>query len=102
MTIEDDILTQNILRYYEEVLPALKSSEDGWISVNSLLNAYLIDNAKDLENDMSKFHVLVTPKGKYLTKSLIPWRQLIERYQAVIFEGNKIISAISRMYPANK
>jgi hypothetical protein len=102
MTIEDDSLTQNILRYYEEVLPALKSSEDGWISVNSLLNAYLIDNAKDLENDMSKFQVLVTPKGKYLTNSLIPWPQLLERYQAVIFEGNKIISTISRMYPANK
>jgi hypothetical protein len=102
MTIEDDSLTQHILAYYEEVLPALKTSEDVWIGQNNLLNAYLIDNAKDLGSDMSKFQVLVTPKGKYLTKSLIPWGQLLERYQAVITEGNKIISTITGMYPANK
>jgi hypothetical protein len=102
MTIEDDSLTQNILKYYEEVLPALKSSEDRWIGQNNLLNAYLVDNAKDLQSDMSKFQVLVTPKGKYLTNSLIPWTQLLERYQAVITEGNKIISAINGMYPVDK
>ena len=101
MTIEDDSLTQNILTYYEEVLPALKSSEDVWISANNLLNAYLIDNAKDLQSDMSKFQVLVTSKGKYLTNSLIPWTQLLERYQTVITEGNKIISTITGMYSAN-
>jgi hypothetical protein len=102
MSIENDSLTQNILMYYEEVLPHLQSSEGGWISGNNLLNAYLLDNVKDLESDMSKFETLATPKGKYLTRALIPWPQLLERYQAVITEGNKIISSITRMYPVDQ
>jgi hypothetical protein len=98
MTIEDDSLTQNILTYYQETLPRLKSSEDHWINENDLLNVYLIDNTKDLESDISKFQVLTTPKGRYLAKKLIPWQQLLDRYQAVILQGNTIISAITSNY----
>ena len=102
MTIENDSLTQNILEYYEEILPELGSSEQGWVSENDLLNTYLTDNTKDLGSDVSKFQVLTTPKGKYLTKTLIPWPQLLERHESLIVEGNKIISAISTMYPDSK
>jgi hypothetical protein len=98
MTIENDSLTQDILSYYEEVLPSLNSSENGWIGQNDLLNTYLNDNVKDFENDMSVFKVLATPKAKHLAKSLIPWPQLLARYEAVIVEGNKIIATINRMY----
>jgi hypothetical protein len=102
MTIENDSLTQNILKYYEEVLPALKTSEDGWLTQNTLLYTYLIDNVKDFRSDDAKFQALVTPKAKYLTRSLVPWPQLLERYQAVITEGNEIISTISGMYADGK
>jgi hypothetical protein len=102
MTIENDSLTQNILEYYEEILPEIGSSEGGWVTENDLLNTYLIDNTKDLGSDMSKFQVLTTPKGKYLAKTLIPWPQLLERHESLIIEGNKIISTISTMYPDNK
>jgi hypothetical protein len=99
MTIEDDSLTQSILTYYQEALPALKASEDGWVRANDALNEYILDNTKDPDSDMSKLLVLVTPKAKFLTKSLIPWPQLLERYQEVIIQGNKIESAISTDYP---
>jgi hypothetical protein len=102
MTIETDSLTQNILNYYQEVLPALESSEEVWINANKELLTYLGDNVKDFENDMDKFQVLTASKGKFLTKSLIPWPQLLNRYQAVIVEGNKIILKISKLYPDNK
>lgn len=102
MTIENDSLTQNILSYYEEVLPSLNSSESGWLSQSSLLNTYLRDNVKDFDNDMSVFQVLATPKGRHLSKSLIPWPQLLERYQAVIVEGNKIIATITGIYGDNR
>jgi hypothetical protein len=98
MTIEDDSLTQNILTYYQETLPQLKSSEDRWLNLHNLLNVYLIDNTKDLESDVSKFQVLATPKGRYLAKKLIPWQQLLKRYQAVILKGNDIVSAITSNY----
>lgn len=102
MTIENDSLTQNILEYYEEYLPELESSEQGWITENDLLNAYITDNTKDLGSDLSKFQVLTTPKGKYLAQTLIPWTQLLERHDSLIVEGNKIISTISAMYPDSK
>jgi|WetSurMetagenome_2_1015567.scaffolds.fasta_scaffold301174_1 hypothetical protein len=98
MSIENDSLTQNILNYYQEVLPALQTSEEIWLSQNRLLITYLTDNAKDFENDMDKFQVLITPKGKYLTKSLIPWQQLLDRYNMISFEGNKIILIINKLY----
>jgi len=102
MSIENDSLTQNILNYFQNVLPTLQSSEQVWLSVNKSLIDYVTDNVKDFENDMDKFQVLTTPKGKHLTKKLIPWPQLIERNQAVIVEANKIISKINKMYPNNK
>jgi hypothetical protein len=102
MTIENDSLTQDILNYYQEVLPALTSSEEVWISGNNALLTYLDNNVKDFENDMDKFRVLRASKGKHLTESLIPWPQLLDRYQAVIVEGNKIILQINKLYPDNK
>jgi hypothetical protein len=102
MTIENDSLAQSILEYYEETLPALHTSEQGWISENEVLNNYLINNVRDMGSDSSKFQVLATPKGKYLTKSLIPWPQLLERCHSVITEANKIVARISMMYPKSK
>lgn len=102
MSIENDSLTQNILNYFQVVLPSLQTSEEIWLSQNRLLITYLTDNVKDFENDMDKFQVLTTAKGKYLTKSLIPWQQLLDRYKLVSFEGNKIILNINKLYPKNK
>jgi len=102
MTIENDSLIQKILNYYQEVLPQIESSEKGWINNNASLNNYLVDNSKDYENPIEDFKVLTTSKGKYLTKSLIPWPQLLERYQNIITEGQEITSDISKMYPSNK
>ncbi len=101
MSIENDSLTQNILNYYQEVLPALQTSEERWFSQNRLLLTYLTDNVKDFENDMDKFEVLTTPRGKYLTKSLIPWPQLLERYKTVSLKGNKLILNIDKLYQNN-
>ena len=99
MTIENDTLTQEILTYYEEVLPALGSSENGWTSENDLLNNYLADHVTDFQNVMSEYQVLATPKVRHITQQLIPWPQLLERYQAVVVEGGKIIKTIEQMYP---
>ncbi len=101
MSIENDSLTQNILNYYQEVLPALQTSEERWFGQNRLLLTYLTDNVKDFENDMDKFQVLTTPKGKYLTKSLIPWQQLLDRYKMVSTKGNRIILSIDKLYQNN-
>ncbi|HCT29745.1 MAG TPA: hypothetical protein DIW31_03190 [Bacteroidales bacterium] len=94
MSIENDSLAFEILNYYEEVIPTLQTSESAWLSVHSKLNAYLSDNVSDYGNDMAKWEALTTPKAKYLTKILIPWPQLLERYQAIIDSGEAIIKKI--------
>jgi hypothetical protein len=99
MTIENDSLLIRILNYYQEILPALQTSEEVWENEHKTLLTYFTDNVKNFDSDMDKFRVLSSSKGKFLSKELIPWQQLIDRYQAVIDEGNKIISAIENSYP---
>lgn len=98
MTIKNDNLTQNILNYYEETIPALQSSEQFWLDQHELFNNYLIDNCTDLENDLAKWELLTNSKAKYLSRTLIPWPQLIDRYNSVIDDANKIIVQIDKLY----
>jgi Family of unknown function (DUF6090) len=98
LNVENDSLSIAILELYEATIPKIKSSENGWIERNRKLQDYLIDNVNDIENNISKWKVLVTPKGKYLCKSLIPWGQIFERYEDFIKEGESIIGQIEKMY----
>jgi hypothetical protein len=102
MNIENDSLTQDILNYYQEVIPDLKSSEEGWFSVHNRLRVFLEDNVTGPETDKTKLSALTTPKGRHLTRLLIPWPQLIERYHTVIDRGNTIIAEIDKTYPREK
>ena len=102
MNIENDSLTQDILNYYQEVVPDLKSSEDGWFGIHGRLRIFLEDNVTGPETDKTKLSALTTPKGRHLTRLLIPWPQLIERYHTVIDRGNAIIAAIDKTYPGEK
>jgi len=102
MSIENDSLSFAILNYYQETLQALKLSESGWISQSGLLHSYILENTKNVEDEMSQWQVLATPKGRFISKGLIPWPQLYERYQHLINEGNSIIQQIDNMYPGKK
>lgn len=102
MTIEEDSLALDILDYYQEILPSIKSSESSWLGNHNNLKEYLVDNVKDIDSDMAKWEVLVTPKGKYLTKSLIPWPQLFERYENLLTSGESIVKQIDELYPDEK
>jgi hypothetical protein len=102
MTIENDSLAQDILNYYQDILPNLKISENWWHSTNESLQTYLSNNIKDFDDNMDEFHVLATSRGKHITKSLIPSQQLLFYYQAVIDKGNNIITTINKLYPNNK
>lgn len=97
LNIEDDDLSLQILNYYQETIPALQSSEGGWLSLNNDLNSYIRNNLKDNSN-LAYWEVLVTPKAKLLTSNLIPWEQLLQRYENVVSEGKKIIETINKDY----
>jgi hypothetical protein len=46
--------------------------------------------------------VLTTPKGKYLCKKLIPWKQLYDRYEDFIKLGESVIKQIDVKYSMPK
>lgn len=96
--IESDTLVSEILYYYQEALPQVQASEGGWGKVQNVLNDYLINNTKDLNDNMSYWETLSTSKGKYLAKRLVPWKQLYERYNNLIAKGQTIISLIDKEY----
>ena len=92
--IEDDSLAINILELYHENISKLKSSENYWLATNKELQEYIMNNVKDIDDDLSQWEVLTTPKGKYLCKKLIPWKQLYDRYEDFIKLGESIIRQI--------
>jgi hypothetical protein len=77
----------------------LRSSEEGWQSLHNHLSDYLLDNVKDFDNYADIWEVLTTAKGKFLTKTLRPWNQLLERYRDIITSGSKIVATIHKLYP---
>lgn len=100
LTIENDTLTQDILDYYQEIVPALQTSEEDWIAQHTALVNFVTDNCKDFYNNPALWQTLTEPKAKYLSKHLIPWPQLIDRYNQVINKAEKIVNLISKNYPS--
>jgi hypothetical protein len=99
LTIENDTLTQDILDYYQEIVPALQTSEDDWIAEHTALVNFVTDNCKDFKNDLAQWQTMTEPKAKHLSTHLIPWPQLIDRYNQVIKKAEKITNIISKIYP---
>jgi hypothetical protein len=58
----------------------------------------MMNNVKDIDDDLAQWEVLITPKGKYLCKKLIPWNQLYDRYFDFIKLGESIIRQIDAKY----
>lgn len=96
--IENDSLSLNILKFYQETLSEVNSSESGWLSNQKKLQTYLDENLVDPESTADNFRVLTTPKGKKLAKNLVPWNQIYERYNNLIKSGEVIIKQIDEEY----
>ncbi|WP_166925309.1 DUF6090 family protein [Flavobacterium poyangense] len=96
--IENEALSLNILKFYQESLSEVNSSETGWISMQKKLQSYMEDNLTDPENLADNWKLLTTPKGRKLTKNLVPWNQIYERYNNLIVLGETIIKQINTEY----
>jgi len=97
--IENDSLVSTLLYYYQEVLPAVQSSEGGWGKNQVLLNDFLMENTKNPEDNWSYWEALATPRGRYFSRQLIPWGQIYERYNVLIAKGETIMALIDKEYP---
>lgn len=100
--IENDSLSLNILKFYQQTLSEVGSSESGWMSNQKKLQNYLEENLNNPESIAENWNVLTTPKGKQLTKNVIPWNQIYDRYNNVIKSGETIIKQIDEEYDLKK
>lgn len=96
--IENDSLSLNILKYYQQTLSEVEASESGWMSNQKKLQTYLDENLNNPESIEDNWNVLTTPKGRKLTKNLIPWNQIYKRYNNLIKSGETIIKQIDKQY----
>ncbi|WP_316634484.1 DUF6090 family protein [uncultured Flavobacterium sp.] len=96
--IENDSLSLNILKYYQQTLSEVNSSESGWMSQQKKLQLFLDENLNNPESIEDNWSLLTTPKGKKLTKNLIPWDQIYKRYDNLIKAGEVIIKQIDEEY----
>jgi hypothetical protein len=97
--IENEELAQEILFYFQQGTSQLKSSENGWLSRQESLRNFWEINIKEDENDLEKgLSLLQTSKGKRLTKQLLPWQQLYDRYDTLMSSGKRIIELINNEY----
>jgi hypothetical protein len=89
--IKDENLLQDILYFYEQAIPQLKSSEDARLNFEDKLTDLFID-------EHVSYQILIQPNANNLCVRLIPWPQLLERYKAIITLGDKITNEIDREY----
>jgi hypothetical protein len=99
--IEDEQLLTSILMLYQTLLPQIQTSEGGWSSRQHKLRDYRDDKLEG-DDELSRFRMLTTPKGKRLLQQMQTGAQLYERYQNYIDQSRQIIKAIDAAYPAEK
>lgn len=104
LQIEDQKLLYNILLLYQEKIQNLGLSENAWLSSHNRLMNYLMEETDiDINNiETAVAHKIFNQrKVKNYTSVLIPWDQLLERYQEVLTLEQTIIKQINQHYPEN-
>ncbi|WP_194972596.1 hypothetical protein [Aquiflexum lacus] len=97
--IQNKDLMFNILYFYQEALPRIKASENGWLRVHQRLRDYILDNTSyEEDGTLNNKELIIAPKGKIITKTLIPSPQLFGRYRALQELGKEIIFEINKEY----
>ena len=97
--IADKQLLQNILNYYEQAIPQLNNSENGWIGLQKSLSDFFTDSKTEYDDGTNNYFQLITmPKAKNLSKKLVPWPQLYERYNQIIALSSTVVKEIDNNY----
>jgi hypothetical protein len=96
--IEDQKLLTDILDLYQNRLQLIKLSEGGWSNSQHRLRDY-VDEQLEGDDQLARWRVITSPKGKRLVTRMKTVDQLYERYQQYIDKSNSIIKQIDTSYP---
>ncbi len=95
--IENEVLQQGILNFYQQDLPTYYTTTNAWNSYRYNLQDFVIENLVKKENGTdNRFQVLTMPKAHNLCENLIPWQQLFERNETIIKSATSLIAEIDK------
>lgn len=95
--IEHPELLNDILTLYQNVLPQLQTSENGWRARQNKFRDYR-DDVLVADDAADRLRLLTSPKGKRLVKQMVTTPQHYERYRNYAQLGTTIIKLIDA-YP---
>ncbi len=97
--IEDTRLLDQILRYYQDALPAIGRSEAVWRQHREQFRNYMDASRDSVPGDGMTLKLLLKPRGKSLCEDMVANPQLYERYGQIIAQAKTIVQSIEQAYP---
>ncbi len=98
-TIESDSLQNNILNLYQEDIPSLLNSSDGYIERKMKFTNYINDNKiKETDSTDNFYKLVATEKCYSYAQQLKGVEEIIERYNICIRRMQKISLEIDKQY----
>jgi len=97
--IEDEAIQNDIMDLYQESIPSLLLSTDGYIDRKNAFFAFQIKNEKRLTDSTTNFlSLLATDEAHNLSYILSGTGEIRERYDVCIDKMNKIVANIDKKY----
>ena len=101
--IEDKFLQNSILDLYQEDIPVLLSSTNGYIERKKRLDEFIIKNRKRLTDSTSNFNeILVIDECRNINRALANTEEILNRYENCIKKMELIITKINEEYRSVK
>jgi len=99
ITIENRELQNDILDLYQENIPSLLLSTNGYTRRKEIFFEFLYDNVKRNPDGSSNLTAILSyDKAKNVCLTLASTNEIIDRYDVVINKSRKIIAAINHEY----
>jgi len=101
--IENNVLQNEILDLYQENIPSLITSTNGYTERKKELFKYLAQTRKRKPDNTTNLTIILSDDiGQNLCSNLVFTGEIVERYSNCIKTSGKIIQEINRMYPDNE
>jgi hypothetical protein len=98
-TIDSDSLQNDILDLYQEDIPSLLNSSDGYIERKMKFINYMVDNrVRETDSTNNFYKLLATEKCYSYTHQLTGVEEIIYRYDICIDKMKKIMMEIDKQY----
>jgi hypothetical protein len=95
--IEDKVLQNLILDLYQETIPSLLASTNGYTEFKKEFFRFVNENRKRNPDNLAT--ILLSDQGQNICNSLLRTRQILARYSICMQKCRQIIDKVNQLYP---